>query len=196
MRIRTVIVAGLVIAFAGLPVLAATAPVDPPAAATGDQKAARLDALFAQLKAAPTVADGRVVESEIVSEWLKSGDETTDAMMFEAITAMQTGAFNQALAILDKIVARSPNYVEGWNKRATVYYIVKLYDKSLADIEKTLQLEPRHFGALAGLGMIMIELGDKRRALSAFERALDVDPVINNGATVIEQLKDALSKDI
>ena len=196
MRMRALIVAGLLIACAGLPGLAATAPVDPPASAAADGRAARLDALFAELKAAPTVEDGKVVESKIVTEWLKSGDEETDAMMLQAIVAMQTGDLNQALALLDKIVVRSPNYVEGWNKRATVYYVIKVYDKSIADIEVTLRLEPRHFGALAGLGMIMMELGDKRRALAAFERAYEVDPVIDNGATVIEQLKDAIGKDI
>jgi tetratricopeptide (TPR) repeat protein len=70
------------------------------------------------------------------------------------------------------------------------------YDKSLADIQKTLQLEPRHFGALSGLGMIMIKLGDKQRALEAFERAYAVDPVITNGKEVIEQLKASLGSDL
>ncbi len=114
--------------------------------------------------------------------------------MLKAMVAMQTGVLNQAFGYLDQIIARDPNYVEGWNKRATVYYMIDAYDKSLADIQKTLQLEPRHFGALAGLGMIMIKLGDKQRALEAFERAYQVDPVINNGKEVIEELKDAISK--
>jgi tetratricopeptide (TPR) repeat protein len=115
-------------------------------------------------------------------------------MMLKAMVAMQTGALNQAFGFLDQIIARDPNYVEGWNKRATVYYMIDAYDKSLADIQKTLQIEPRHFGALAGLGMIMIKIGDNQRALEAFERAYEVDPVITNGKEVIEQLKAEISK--
>lgn len=187
------------IAAAFLLVLAATtAWAAPPSADTptapAEDKAAHLDALFAELHAAPSVEAGKQVESEIVGEWLKSGNSEIDGMMLKAMVAMETGAFNQAFAFLDQIIARDPNYVEGWNKRATLYYMIDLYDKSLADIQKTLQLEPRHFGALAGLGMIMIKIGDKQRALEAFERAYAVDPVINNGKEVIEQLKDALSK--
>ncbi len=114
--------------------------------------------------------------------------------MLKAIVAMDTGVLNQAFGYLDEIIKRDPDYAEGWNKRATVFYMIDDYDKSLADIQKTLELEPRHFGALAGLGMIMIKLGDKQRALQAFERAYAVDPVINNGKEVIEGLKAAISK--
>jgi tetratricopeptide (TPR) repeat protein len=170
--------------------------LDPPAAMAPESKAAHLNELFAELKAAADVAASRAIEDEIWTEWLKSGDAETDAMMTMAITAMSTGVLNQALALLDKIVARSPDYAEGWNKRATLYYEIDDYDKSLADIEETLKREPRHFGALSGLGMIMIKLGDKRRALAAFEKAVEVDPMINNGTAIIEQLKAAISKDI
>jgi tetratricopeptide (TPR) repeat protein len=174
--------------------LAATSAPDAQGSATAEGKAAHLDALFAELHAAPSVEAGKQVESEIVGEWLKSGDPEIDGMMLKAMVAMQTGALNQAFGFLDQIIARDPNYVEGWNKRATVYYMIDAYDKSLADIQKTLQIEPRHFGALAGLGMIMIKIGDNQRALEAFERAYEVDPVITNGKEVIEQLKAEISK--
>jgi tetratricopeptide (TPR) repeat protein len=205
MRMRALIVAGfLTAAFAGTPALAvesgANVPADPPGriAPTPDAKAAKaahLDELFAKLKAAKE-DDGRAIERQIVGEWFVSGDPETDQIMMAVMFAMQRQAFNIALRYLDKVVIDNPTYVEGWNKRATIYYYMKDYERSLADIEKTLALEPRHFGALAGLGMIMIDLGDKRKAITAFERALEVDPVLNNGAAVIEQLKAAIGKDI
>jgi tetratricopeptide (TPR) repeat protein len=187
---------GFLIVGAVSPTFSAAPALDPPAAMAPESKAAHLNELFVELKAAADVAASRAIEDEIWTEWLKSGDAETDAMMTMAITAMSTGVLNQALALLDKIVARSPDYAEGWNKRATLYYEIDDYDKSLADIEETLKREPRHFGALSGLGMIMIKLGDKRRALAAFEKAVEVDPMINNGTAIIEQLKAAISKDI
>ena len=201
---RTLIVAGyLTAAFAGFAAVAAESGSAPPAekstlgmsAEAKALKAARLDELFAKLKAAPP-NDGKVIEREIVGEWFVSGDPTTDQLMIAAVFAMERQAFKIAIGYLDRVVADNPTYVEGWNKRATVYFYMKDYERSLADIEKTLALEPRHFGALAGLGMIMIDLGDKRKAIAAFERALEVDPVLNNGAAVIEGLKAAISKDI
>jgi tetratricopeptide (TPR) repeat protein len=195
---RTSLICGvLVSAVLAGPVLAAEPPLPPAAASSGSVvKSARLDTLFARLKSATSVDDGKATERQIVVEWLKSGDEQTDRMMLQAIVAMDTGALDQALALLDRIVAAHPDYVEGWNKRATLYYMIDDYDNSLADIEKTLKLEPRHFGALAGLGMIMIERGETARALTAFEKAYEVDPVITNGKEMIEQLKSKLGKDI
>ena len=190
---RAQIAAAFLLAFAATASFAAAPSTDSPTAAA-DGKAAHLDALFAELHAAPSVEQGKVVESQIVGEWLKSGDPEIDALMLKAMVAMETGVLNQAVGVLSQIIERDPNYVEGWNKRATVYYMIDAYDKSLADIKKTLELEPRHFGALAGLGMIMIKIGDKQRALEAFERAYAVDPVINNGKEVIDELKAEISK--
>jgi tetratricopeptide (TPR) repeat protein len=199
---RALVLAGfLTAAVAGFTAAAETSPptpTDAPAKAMSAEaralKAARLDDLFAKLKAAPP--DGKAIEREIVGEWFVSGDPATDQLMIAAVFAMERRAFEIALGYLDRVVVENPTYVEGWNKRATVYFYMKDYERSLADIEKTLALEPRHFGALAGLGMIMIDLGDKRKAIAAFERALEVDPVLNNGAAVIEGLKAAISKDI
>lgn len=199
MNMRSVLAAGF-FACAGLAVSAPVgfaASADPPVQTVAAMtKAAHLDALFDELKKAPTPEVAKVVEAEIWTEWLSSGDDETDAMMLLAVAAMNTGVLDQALSILDKIVARSPDFAEGWNKRATVYYEINQFDKSLADIEQTLKLEPRHFGALSGLGMIMIKIGDKRRALAAFEKAVEVDPMINGGTSIIEQLKDAIGKAI
>jgi len=165
-------------------------------AADSDIKAARLDGLFAELQAAQTPAQGKAIERRILLEWLRSGDKTVDTMMTAAVVAMDMHAFRPAIELLDKVVAEKPDYVEGWNKRATVYYYMGQYDRSLADIEKTLAIEPRHFGALAGLGMIMQDVGNVPGAIAAFERAVAVNPSLENLKAAIGQLKARIGRDI
>lgn len=198
MRMKAVIAACL-LAVAAPALAAAPDTAVPPAAAPAKPdltKAARLDWLFAALKAAPTEADAKQIESRIWSEWLASGDRNIDVLMAEALTAMEHRLFTAALYYLTTIVEAKPDYIEGWNKRATVYFMIDDYKHSIEDIARTLALEPRHFGALAGLGMIMINTGNKASALKAFERAYAVDPYLANGKQVIETLKAALGRDI
>jgi tetratricopeptide (TPR) repeat protein len=172
-----------------------TAP-DQPEVAAELAKAARLDALFAELQVAATVAEGKAVERRIWLEWTRSGDPEIDRLMNAALLAMDIRAFSAAIAVLDKIVTQKPDFAEGWNKRATVYYYANEYGRSLADIERTLALEPRHFGALAGLGMIMQDTGDIPRAIKAFEQAVAVNPTLTNLRQAIEQLNARIGKDI
>ena len=93
--------------------------------------------------------------------------------------------------MLDDIVARAPDWAEGWNKRATVLYLMGEYDRSLTDIDRVLALEPRHFGALAGMGLIRIEKGETREALAAFRRALAVNPFLRERFGIIPALEGA-----
>jgi tetratricopeptide (TPR) repeat protein len=95
-----------------------------------------------------------------------------------------------ALKLLDAVVRLRPDYVEGWNRRATLYYLRNDYTRSLEDIEQVLAREPRHFGALAGLGMIMQDLGDDKRALDAFRRALAVNPHIDKVPELVKTLAE------
>lgn len=169
---------------------------DQPEVAAELAKAARLDALFAELQVAATVAEGKAVERRIWLEWTRSGDPEIDRLMNAALLAMDIRAFSAAIAVLDKIVTQKPDFAEGWNKRATVYYYANEYGRSLADIERTLALEPRHFGALAGLGMIMQDTGDIPRAIKAFEQAVAVNPTLTNLRQAIEQLNARIGKDI
>ncbi len=177
-------------------VAAANSDASPPASATASDRAARLDQLFAELKTAPSVEQGRAIESDIVHIWLVSGDDHIDQLMSYAIAAMNAEAYTLALQYLDEIVVEKPDYAEGWNKRATVYYLIDRYQDSIADIERTLALEPRHFGALAGLGMIMVKLGDKERAIKAFKAALAIDPNLVEIQSSLFLLEDQLGKGI
>jgi tetratricopeptide (TPR) repeat protein len=195
---RNLIVAALLIAAGPLLAAEAEAPIvsEPADVAAEESRSARLDALFAALQAAPTPGEGKAIERRIWNEWLISGDPEIDKLMRAALIAMDIRAFNSAIAVLDRIVTEKPDFAEGWNKRATVYYYVDEYDRSLADIERTLALEPRHFGALAGLGMIMQDTGNIRGAIAAFEQAVAVNPSLTNLKQAIEQLNARIGKDI
>jgi tetratricopeptide (TPR) repeat protein len=195
---RVLMAAALLVA--AVPALA-EGPVPPGAGVpsgvvAGETKAARLDALFDALQAAPTEAAGKTIERQILVEWHSSGDAGIDRLFRTAMLAMDIRAFSAAIKVLDRIVAEKPDFAEGWNKRATVYYYVDQYDRSLADIERTLALEPRHFGALAGLGMIMQDTGNLPGAVAAFEQAVSVNPSLTNLKRAIEQLNAKIGRDI
>lgn len=135
-----------------------------------------LDFLFGALKAAPDQASAKHVEARIWAVWAQTKSDTAALLMTRAKLAMATKKTDVALKILDSVVKLRPDYVEGWNQRATLFYLENDYERSLADIRQVLAREPRHFGALAGLGMIMQEVGDEKRALDAYRKALAVNP--------------------
>jgi tetratricopeptide (TPR) repeat protein len=142
----------------------------------GADRVRGLDFLFGALKAAPDEDSARHVEARIWALWTQTTSDTTALLMQRAKAAMDAKQMDVALKLLDAVVKLRPDYVEGWNRRATLYYLQNDYTRSLEDIQQVLAREPRHFGALAGLGMIMQELGDDKRALDAFRKALAVDP--------------------
>ena len=108
--------------------------------------------------------------------WTRSGDAGIDALMAKATEEMQAGRYGEAIALLDEIVAKKPEFAEGWNRRATVHYLAGDLRKSIADCDQVLKRNPGHFGALSGLGQIYLQLQDDARALEWFRRALEVNP--------------------
>jgi len=157
-----------------------------------DQNDPRLDELFGQLQIAESPHAARMLESVIWQVWLESGSDTVDLLMGQAMAAMSEERHGQALELLDSVVVLKPDYAEGWNKRATLYYVIGRLDDSLADVERTLALEPRHFGALAGMGLIYGQLDDDARALEAYERALQVNPHLMHAKQKIRELQKAV----
>ncbi len=153
-------------------------------------KAKGLDFLFGALKAAPDEASARHVEARIWAQWLQTPSDTTALLMMRSKAAMEAKQNDVALKLLDAVVKLRPDYVEGWNRRATLYYITKNYDRSLKDIEQVLVREPRHFGALTGLGKIMQDIGDEKRALDAFRKALAVNPHLENVPELVKTLTE------
>lgn len=156
---------------------------------------AELDALFATLKVAKTGTAARLTELKIWDAWIKSGNVETDKLMNLAILAMQAQKYQDSLAVLDVVVDQQPDYAEGWNKRATVLYILGDLDRSLADIDKVLALEPRHFGALSGIGLIEAAKGNKPAALKAYRRVIEIYPLSQGAIQNIEALEKEVEGD-
>jgi tetratricopeptide (TPR) repeat protein len=149
-----------------------------------------LDFLFGALKAAPDEASAKHVEARIWAIWLQTPSDTVALLMARSKTAMEAQNPDVALKLLDSVIKLRPDYVEGWNRRATLYYLRNDYAHSLEDIEQVLAREPRHFGALAGLGMIMQDLGDDKRALDAFRKALAVNPHLDKVPELVKTLTE------
>ena len=162
-----------------------------PAAPSDDAalRARHLNALFARLEAATVEEEADAMVAEIWKLWLQSGRPDIDAALQQAVDFMGQGLPALAMPVLDDIVARAPDWAEGWNKRATVLYLLGEHDRSLADIERVLALEPRHFGALAGIGLIRIAKGEPRAALAALRRALAINPFLKERFALIPALE-------
>jgi tetratricopeptide (TPR) repeat protein len=190
---RVIVVATAALLLGAVPVVPALADETPPSvgADKGPVKSAgeQLDDLFKTLKTAPSKEAAQAAEDAIWRLWLQSGSDTVDLLMSWAMKAMAAKDYATALDFLDRVVTMKPDYAEGWNKRATVYFMMNDYSKSIADIGKTLALEPRHFGALSGLGMIMRELGDDKRAIEAYQNALAVDPNLEGVQKALDELR-------
>src|SRR5450755_4830565 len=164
------------------------APSKPPK--VGADRTRGLDFLFGALKAAPDEASAKHVEARIWAQWMQTPSDTAALLMLRAKAAMDAHQMDVALKLLDAVVKLRPDYVEGWNRRATLYYLKNDYTHSLEDIEQVLVREPRHFGALAGLGMIMQDLGDEKRALDAFREARAVNPYLDTVPELVKTLTE------
>lgn len=159
------------------------------APAMADQSDPRLDTLFAQLKQVQTPPEAQAIELQIWSAWLETDSPTVALLMHRTLQAMNEGRLEDSLRVLDDVVQIAPNFAEGWNKRATVLYLLDRYQESLVDVERTLELEPRHFGALSGRGLIYEALGEEAKALEAYERALEVNPHLPHARNEVKRLK-------
>jgi tetratricopeptide (TPR) repeat protein len=153
----------------------------------------RLDALFGQLKRERNEKAAERIASRIGEEWNRSGSASIDLMMTWSQTAMEAKDFDVALDFLDQVVTMRPAYAEGWNRRATVHFMMQNYAKSMADISRTLELEPRHFGALAGMGQILKSTGRNDLALQAWQRVLDIYPMMRSAQDEVATLSDELA---
>jgi tetratricopeptide (TPR) repeat protein len=156
----------------------------------GADRTRGLDFLFGALKAAPDEVSAKHVEARIWALWMQTPSDTAALLMLRAKAAMDAQKTDVALKLLDAVVRLRPDYVEGWNRRATLYYLKNDYAHSLEDIQQVLIREPRHFGALAGLGMIMQDIGDERRALEAFRKALAVNPHLEKVPELVKTLTE------
>ena len=157
-----------------------------------DQSDPKLDNLFVLLRDANNKITASQMERKIWAIWRQAPNDTAFQIMRRAQTAMDKRDFKSSIRLLDKLVAHAPKFAEAWNQRAIALYLVADYDASLRDINQTLALEPRHFGALSGLGLINLALGREYEALKVFEAALGIHPYLSGADTHIQELRDKL----
>lgn len=189
MRVPSLLLSAALLLAALLPFEAFAPRLLAAGAAEPQGRAERLEALFARLSSTNDAVEGDTIVEEIWRLWLISGRPEIDAIMQNALVLVEAGRPQAAMPLLDSIVERAPEWAEGWNKRATVLYLLDEYDRSLADIDKVLALEPRHFGALAGRGLIHIAQENYRAALDDYRRARAVNPFLQGAAQMIPTLE-------
>jgi tetratricopeptide (TPR) repeat protein len=159
-----------------------------------DQTDARLDKLFVTLQNSDNAEELLEAETNIWDIWFHSGEEEIDNIMERAGVAAQRGNLAYAERLYSEVIDKAPDFSEGWNRRATVRFYSQNFEGSLDDIERTLLLEPRHFGATWGLGMILGIQQDFSGAIVAFERLLKIKPNARDARARIEQLKKKLTE--
>ncbi len=160
-----------------------------PRVAPGD-RTHNLDFLFGALKVAPDDVTAKAIEERIWAMWTLSRSDTANLLMTRVKTAIEAKDLDLAIKLLDGIVKVKPDYVEAWNRRATIYYMQKDYGHALADIRQVLKREPRHFGALAGLGLILQDIGDDKQALEVYRRALALYPRMERIPDIVKTLTE------
>lgn len=161
--------------------------------AQADQTDPRLDPLFTQLQAATTPDSAAIISGEIWRLWLESESASARILMREGVEAMLTGQMQTALTAFDALVQLEPDFAEAWNKRATVRFHIGDFEGSVADIKRTLALEPRHFGAFSGLGMIYEAWDQPEDALKAYREAARLYPLAPQAQQRIDEIEKALN---
>ena len=153
-----------------------------------DQNDARLENLFEILSKTESNIQINEVTSSIWDIWHETNDPSIEADFYRGLESMRTGDFIMSIAFFTRVIDKNPNFAEGWNKRATVYYMLGKFDASMMDIHETLKLEPRHFGAMDGMGLIFIHLEQFDKAIDIYDQMLKIFP--NNSFT--KQKKEML----
>jgi len=161
--------------------------------APADKAENRLDNLFADLKRERNEKAAERIAGQIWEEWFKSGSASIDLMMMWAQNAMEAQKYDVALDFLDEIITLQPTYAEGWNRRATLHFMMSNYSKSMSDIDHTLSLEPRHFGALSGMAQILKASGNKELALKAYQQVLEIYPMMRSAQNEVATLSEELA---
>ena len=153
------------------------------------QNDTRLNNLFERLRVTQDQAEAREIEGTIWEIWTKSENANVNRAMLTGIASMHAGQLGTALNKFNEVIELAPDFAEGWNKRATIYYLMNKFDRSVNDIAQTLKLEPRHFGALSGLGLINQAIGQNKAAIKAFEHALDINPHLSGLKEKVTEMK-------
>jgi tetratricopeptide (TPR) repeat protein len=157
--------------------------------ARADQKDPRLDELFKALAETKDERTAEPIEQEIWRIWSEAKSPTTSLLLDRSSTVAEAGDLDTSLTLLNTLVALDPGFAEGWATRATLRVMREEPNEAIKDIERALALEPRHFAALAGLGQIMVALGNNKAALKAFDAALKINPSLADVRAQAEALR-------
>ena len=156
----------------------------------------RLDKLFEALQTTTDAREAQITEARIWELWFRSGRADIDDLLSRGGEAMNRRDFDEAMERFNEVIEKDPDFAEGWNRRATLHFLMGNFAASIADIDTTLGLEPRHFGALSGLGLVNIRLENFSAAIKAFEEALDVNPHMPGARQNIRLLRRRGGQDI
>ena len=159
-------------------------------ASPADQNDPALDDLFEQLAVTTSDEEASNITREIWQRWTANDDPNVSQLMQIGIRALNYSTYRKALQSFDRVIEMAPEFAEGWNKRATLYYHIKEYQRSIDDIKETLRLEPRHFGAWSGLGLVSVAQENYSGALAAFKKALSINPHLPNIRRYVQKLED------
>jgi tetratricopeptide (TPR) repeat protein len=171
------------------------APIEPPKELPAPQRGdptKNLDRLFAALRAAPSDESAKFIEGRIWALWTAAGGDTATLLMARAKAALGLKDYELAVKLLTAIIEIKPDYVEGWNRRASIYFIQRDFGAAMADLREVLRREPRHFGAWAGVGMILHEFDEDKLALVAFRRALELHPRIERIPDLVKKIAESV----
>ena len=149
------------------------------------------DEMFDKLKAAPSESEANDIAQDIWASWMESGSATVDMIMQRGIEAQMIGDVNTARTFYDRAILIEPDYSEAWFRRAGIFLSEENFPEALRDLNETLKLEPRHFGAWAGLGSVFEAMGAKEQALEAWREALAVYPFMRDGLQAEKRLTKA-----
>ncbi len=164
--------------------------------ANADQNDEQLNTLFELLNNTQSSYEGSEITRQIWHRWLDSNDEEVVSLLQTGILFLAESRLEKALQIFTEVTEIAPDFAEGWNKRATVYYLMGRFESSTKDVDRTLALEPRHFGALAGQGLIDLKTGDHVAAMTHFKKALELNPFLTQVKAHIHSLERELRKNM
>ena len=157
-----------------------------------DQTDDRLETLFITLSSSSDKQVIRATESQIWDIWFAHPNSDVERLMQIGVQRMNANRQSEAMIIFSQLVENFPDYAEAWNRRATLHYILGNYQESIDDIERVLSLEPRHFGALSGLGLVYLQLDQLRKAKEAFEDLIEVHPNSPNARENLRRVNEDL----
>lgn len=154
----------------------------------GEDKRRAVDELLGRLSKTEEPEAAKRIAGAVQALWLRSGSDTIDLLTSRAADAQRASKLDVAIRIMDEVVSLKPDYAEGWNKRATLKFMAKDLDESMADIHETLLREPRHYGAWIGLGRILSDAGFDAKALAAYRKAIEIYPAVEGLKKQVDDL--------